>query len=87
MVQKSAGEGDATMKKMNFLGLSCTLTLCSLVLYLFSQFILIPYNTALQNKADLLSVKTQTVEKSNDLERNNLITLLTSLGFEISDQG
>lgn len=75
------------MKKLNFLGFSCTLAICSFVLYLFSQFVLIPYNGTLQNKADLLANKTVTVEKTNELERNNLITLLTSLGFEVSDQG
>lgn len=75
------------MKKLNFLGFSCTLTICSLVLYLFSQFVLIPYNSTLQNKAESLENRTVTVEKANELERNNLITLLTSLGFEVSDQG
>lgn len=75
------------MKKLNFLGFSCTLTICSLVLYLFSQFILIPYNSTLQNKTETLENRTVTVEKTNELERNNLITLLTSLGFEVSDQG
>lgn len=75
------------MRKLNFLGFSCTLTVCSLVLYLFSQFVLIPYNTDLQNKADSLSNRTAAVEKANRLERNNLITLLTSLGLDVSDQG
>lgn len=75
------------MKKLNLFGFSCTLTVCSFVLYLFSQFILIPYNSTLQNKADYLTNRTVTVEKTNELERNNLITLLTSLGFEVTDQG
>lgn len=83
MVQKSASAGVTLMKKLNFLGFSCLLLLCTSFAFLFAHCALVSCNRTLTERIADLSEKAEQTEQENLTLRSDLVSRLKALGFEV----
>ena len=68
------------MKKLNFLGFSCLLLLCTSFAFLFAHCALVSCNRTLTERIADLSEQT---EQENLTLRSDLVSRLKELGFEV----